>query len=194
MPDTADHFDVVKERVLAEFASQGFGTEPLSFQEAMRLRAYAKDRTDLERENLSMEQAIWKALYAGLTEELRRSSSESMTEIEALEKRRDNLEDLGTAIAARLNSDPHDFGSRVWWGFIIIGLLVGWMRSSDIWSIVLHGLAFFIAGMFFCIFAIESSAVQSWIAILVHKGVGDNRLSYWLYSRALGRNADGSAR
>lgn len=185
MPDAAEDFGAVKERVLAEFATRGFGSKALSFKEAMELREYAGVRTHLHSENLTMEQAIWKSLYEGLTEELRKSSPESLAEIESLEKGRDNLQDLQKILAAKLNARPHDLGIRAWWGFIIIGLLVGWMRSSDVWLILLCGLAFWIAGMFFCIFAIDSAEVQSKIAIFLHRRLGEKRISAWLMHRAL---------
>ena len=79
-----------------------------------------------------------------------------MAAIEALEKRRDNLQDLQEAMATKTKASPHDYGTRAWWGFVIVGLLVGWMRSPDVWSLLLYGFAFWIAGMFFCIFAIHS--------------------------------------
>ena len=106
MSDATEDFDAIKKRVLAEFATKGFGSEALSFKKAMELREYAKARTDLHSENLTMEQAIWKSLYDGLTEELRKSSPDSMAEIEALEKKRDNLVNLQEMIAARLKARP----------------------------------------------------------------------------------------
>ena len=185
MSDAAEDFGAVKERVLAEFATKGFGSKALPFEEAMELREYAKARTHLYSDSLTMEQAIWKSLYEGLTEELRKSSPESLAEIESLEKRRDSLQDLQKMMAAKMNARPHDLGIRAWWGFIIIGLLVGWMRSSDVWSTLLYGLAFSIAGMFFCIFAIDSAEVQSKIAILLHHRLAERRISAWLMHRAL---------
>jgi hypothetical protein len=185
MPDAAEEFDSATERVLAEFATKGFGTEPLSFKQGMELRAYAKARTNLHSDNLTVEQAIWKSLYEGLTEELRKSSPESMAQIEALEERRDNVEALQQMMAAKRNAHPHDFGIRVWWGFVIIGLLVGWMRSSDLRAIPLYGLAFWIAGMFFSIFALDSAEVQSKIAIFLYHSLRERHISEWLYHRAL---------
>jgi hypothetical protein len=45
-------------------------------------------------------------------------------------------------------------------------------------------LAFWIAGMFFCIFAVDSAEVQSKIAIFLNR-VGVRRISKWLYIRSL---------
>jgi len=185
MSDASEDFYAVKERVLAEFATKGFGSKALSFKEAVELREYAKARTDLRSENLTMEQAIWKSLFEGLTAELRKSSPDSIAEIEALEKRRDNLLDLQETMASKMKARPHDFGIRAWSGFVIIGLLVGWMRSSDVWSILLHGLAFWIAGLFFCIFAIDSAEVKSKIAIFLYNRLGEKHISEWLQHRAL---------
>ena len=185
MSNGPETFDAVKERILAEFDTQGFGDENLSFQKAMKLREYAKARTDLHAQHPAMEQAIWKSLYDGLTEELRKASPDSMAEIEALEKRRNDLQNLEEVMSAKMKARPHDFGIRAWWGFVIIGLLVGWMRSPDFWSIMLYGFAFWIAGMFFGIFAIDSAEAQSKIAIFLYHRLGEKRISNWLYHRAL---------
>src|ERR1039457_6916739 len=127
-----------------------------------------------------MEQAIWKSLYDGLTEELRKSSPESMAEVEALEGRRNDLQDLQQTMAAKLKVRPHDLGVRVWWGFVIIGMLVGWMRSPEVESALLYGLLFWVAGMCFCIWAIDSAEVQSKIAIFLNKRFGEKQISAWL--------------
>jgi hypothetical protein len=108
-----------------------------------------------------------------------------MAEIESLEKRRNDLQCLQEAMAARMKAQPRDSGVRVWWGSIIIGLLVGWMRSPDLRSIILYGLGFSIVGLLFCIFAIESAEVQSRIAIFLYHRLGEKRISNWLYHRAL---------
>ena len=185
MSDAAEDFNAVKNRILTEFGTKGFGSKALSFNEAMKLREYAKARTDFHSENLTMEQAIWKSLYDGLSEELRQSSPEPMAEIEALEGRRDSLEGLQQMMTAKMKVRPNDFGIPVWWGFVIVGLLVGWMRSRDVWSILLYGLASWTAGMFFCIFAIHSAVVQSKIAIFLYHRFGETHFSEWLYHRAL---------
>ena len=185
MPTDSNDFNVVKERILAEFAAQGFVKKPLSFQKMMELREYAKARTDLQATNPTAEQVIWKELFNFLTERLSKASPEStMAKIDATEKERDDLQSLQAAMEAKLKARPHDFGVRAWWGFVIIGLLVGWMRSANLWSIALCGFAFCIAGMFFCIFALDSAEVQSKIAIFLH-GLGQKRISNWLYTRAL---------
>jgi hypothetical protein len=119
-----------------------------------------------------------------MSEEPQKSPPDSTTEIERLEARRDELLRLKEAMTAKLKARPNDYGVRAWWGFVIIGLLVGWIRSSDVWSILLFGLAFWIAGMFFCVFALDSAEVQSKIAIFLHK-LGENHVSKWLHNRAL---------
>jgi hypothetical protein len=139
MPDRQKDLEAVKARILAEFNAQGFGEEPLSFRKAMELREYAKARTDLHSENLTMEQAIWKLMYDGVTEELRKASPEWMTEIESLEKRRDDLSKAQAAMPAKLKANPHDFGVRTWWGFVIIGVLVGWIRGVNLRFMAVFG-------------------------------------------------------
>jgi hypothetical protein len=119
-----------------------------------------------------------------MSDELHKSPPDSTTEIERLEVRRDELLRLQEMMTAKLKACPNDYGLRAWWGFAIIGLLVGWFRSSDVWSILLYGLAFWIAGMFFCIFVLDSAEVQSKIAIFLHR-LGEDRVSKWLYHRAL---------
>ena len=178
-------FDIAKERILAEFADQGFRDRALSFQKAMELREYAKARTDLHSDNLTMEQTIWKSLYDGLTEELRKASPDSMADIEALEKKQDDLKNFQELMSAKMKARPHDYGTRAWWGFVIIGLLIGWMRSSSLFSVLLHGLGFLVAGMFFSIFVLESAEVQSKLAIFLFHRFGEKRVSNWLYNRAL---------
>lgn len=185
MSDGPETFDAVKKRIFVEFAAQGFGDENLSFQKAIELREYARARTAPNAQNPTMEQAIWTSLYDGLTQELRKASPDSMAEIESLEKRRNDLQNLQEVMAAKMKIRPHDFGVRVWWGFIIIGFLIGWMRSPGLWSVMLYGLAFWIAGMFFCIFAIDSAEVQSKIAIFLYHRLREKRISNWLYHRAL---------
>lgn len=111
-------------------------------------------------------------------------SPDSTAEIERLEAQRDELVRVQEAMKAKLKARPNDYGTRTWWGFVIIGLLVGWMRASGVWAILSYGLVFWIAGMFFCIFALDSAEVQSKIAIILNR-LGENRISKWLYQRAL---------
>ena len=119
-----------------------------------------------------------------MSDKLHNAVPDSKTEIERLAARRDELLRLQEMMTAKLKACPNDYGVRAWWGFVIIGLLVGWIRSSHVWSILLYGLAFWSAGMFFCVFALESVEVQSRIAIFLRK-LGEDRISTWLYHRAL---------
>jgi hypothetical protein len=119
-----------------------------------------------------------------MTEELRKAPPASMTEIERLEKQRKNLERLRQAMEAKLKAHPHDYGVKVWWGFVIAGLLVGWLHSRDVGSTLMFGLTFWVAGMFFCVFAIDSAEVESKIAIFLNR-IGVKRIAEWLYTRAL---------
>lgn len=111
--------------------------------------------------------------------------SDSMSNIEDLEKRRIELENLREIMSAKFKARPNDFGIWAWWGSLILGLLVGWIRSSDFWTILRYGFAFWVAGCFFCIFALDSAEVQSKIAIFLYRRLGEKRISHWLYVRAL---------
>ena len=183
MSESTD-YEIVKERVLTEYYAKVNGRTALSFSESMELREYAESHTDLRSECLTPEQDVWKSLHIGLTEELRKAGPDLMAQIEALEERREKLEHLDEKMAAKMKACPNDYGVRVWWGFVIIGLLIGWMRSPDIGSILLNAGAFWIAGAFFCIFAVDSAEVQSRIAIFLQK-LRVNQVSEWLYKRAL---------
>lgn len=108
----------------------------------------------------------------------------SAEEMKSLEARRTELLSLQEAMAAKSKARPNDFGVRAWWAFVIIGLLIGWMRAATVWSILLCGLAFWVAGIFFCVFVLDSAEVQSKIAISLHR-LGEGRISKWLYQRAL---------
>jgi hypothetical protein len=119
-----------------------------------------------------------------MSDELHKSPPDSTKEIESLEARRDELLRLQEAITAKLKARPNDYGVRAWWGFVIVGLLVGGLRAFDVQSILLYGFVFWIAGMFFSVFALDSAEVQSKIAIFLHK-LGERRISKWLANRAL---------
>jgi hypothetical protein len=177
-------FDAVKERILAEFTAQGFG-KTLSFKEAMDLRAYARDRTNLHSDELTLEQSIWKVLYEAMTETCRKAAPEEMGKIERLEERRDDLDALIEMMRAKLPAGHHDYGMKVWRASVIIGILVGWIRSPDLQTILLYGLIFWAAGIFVCIFVIDSAEVQSKLAIFIYHKLRMERLATWLYSRAL---------
>ncbi len=123
------------------------------------------------------------ASRAAMPDELDNPSPGSGAEIERLESQRDELLRLQETITAKLKARPNDYGTRAWWAFVIIGLLVGWIRASSVWSTLLFGLVFWIAGMFFCVFALNSAEVQSKIAIFLQR-LGENRISKWLYQRA----------
>ena len=115
-----------------------------------------------------------------------------MTDADSLEKRRDKLASLQEKILAKRTAHPHDFGTRVWWAFVIFGALVGWLRSSTSMSILIHTAAFWVAGLFFCIFALDSAEVQSRVAIFLYKRSREKRVSAWLYERALTIRQEGT--
>jgi hypothetical protein len=88
---------------------------------------------------------------------------------ESLLARRDELLRLQQAMVEKLKAHPHDYGVRIWWGFVIIGLLVGWIRIASIGSVLRYGFAFWVAGMLFSVFALGSAEVQSKLAIALKK-------------------------
>lgn len=119
-----------------------------------------------------------------MSNDSRNSAPNPNAEIERLQDRRDELLHLQEMMEKKLKAAPNDFGVRALWGFLIIGFLVGWMRERDVWSIFLYGAVFWVAGLFFCIFALDSAEVQSKIAIFLNK-LGEKHISKWLYQRAL---------
>ena len=183
MSESSD-YEAVKKRVLTEYYAKVNGRTALSFSESMELREYVKSHTDLRVECLTPEQDVWKSLHIGLTEELRKAGPDLMAQIEALEERRERLEHLDEKMAAKMKACPNDYGVRVWWGFVILGFIIGWIRSPDIGSNLLYAGAFWTAGTLFCIFVVDSAEVQSKIAFSLSK-LRMKRISEWLYNRAL---------
>lgn len=110
--------------------------------------------------------------------------SEESPEVKNLVERRNELLRLQEAMAAKLKARPHDYGIKAWWGFVIIGILVGWIQAATIGSILRYAIAFWIAGMCFAVFALDSAEAESKIAIVLNK-LGARRLAAWLYQRAL---------
>ncbi len=184
MPEPTD-FEAIKQRVLAEYAAQVNGRKALSFKETMELREYAKSRTDFIAEHLTAEQTVWKALYESLTEQAREVAPNLMIEIETIEKQRDDLLYILTMMAAKRKALPHDYGVRVWWGFVIVGLLVGWMDSPKVGSILSFGVIFWIGGMLCCVFALDSAEVQGNIALFLYHKLNMKKTALWLYNRAI---------
>ena len=184
MPEPSN-FEAIKQRVLAEYDAQVNSRTVLSFKETMELREYAKSRTDLIAEQLTAEQTVWKALYVSLTEEARRAAPDLLAEIEVLEKKQKDLLYVLTMMAAKRKANPHDYGVRVWWGFVIVGLLIGWMDSPKVGSILSFGVTFWLGGMLFCVFALDSPEVQGNIALFLYHKLNMKRTALWLYNRAI---------
>src|SRR4051812_20004647 len=120
-----EEFAAAIERVMAEYAAKVAGRPKLTIQDTFEIRQYAKSRTDLGCCDLTAEQAAWKALFVSLTEQLRESAPDLMAEIEPAEQKADDLQSLQTTIQEKLIADPHDYGFRIPFGFLIIGGLVG---------------------------------------------------------------------
>ena len=175
---------VALEHVKAEFADRVAGRPQLTIQDTFEIRQYAKSRTDLGSGNLTAEQAAWKALFTGLTEQLRETAPEVMAEVEPLERKADDLHSLQTAMLEKLKAHPHDYGFKVPCGFLIIGALLGWFRDPSVWSMMVCGIVSLIAGFLFSIFLANSATVQSAVAIRLNQ-IGLERIAQWLYKRAL---------
>ena len=184
MPESTD-FEGTKQRVLAEYDAKVNGRKALSFKETMELREYAKSHTDLIAEQLTAEQTVWKALYTSLTEAARKAAPDLFGEIEVLEKKQEDVLYVQTMMAAKRKAHPNDYGVRVWWGFVIVGLLVGWMDSPKVGSILSFGVTFWLGGMLFCVFALDSAEVQGRIALFLYHKLNMKKAAGWLYDRAI---------
>ena len=177
-------FAAALEHVKAEFAARVAGKPQLTIQDTFEIRQYAKSRTDLGGDDLTAEQAAWKALFRSLTDQLRETAPEMMAEVEPLERKADDLHSLQTAMHEKLKSHPHDYGFGVPFGFLIMGALLGWLRVPSLWAIMVSGIVSLIAGFLFSIFVADSATVQSVLAIRLNK-IGLERIAQWLYKRAL---------
>ena len=181
---TEDEFAAALQNVKAEFAAKVGARPQLTVQESMEIRDYAKSRTHLGSHDLTAEQAAWKALYDGLTEELRKSAPDVMAEVEPLERQMDSLQSLQGLMKTKLEAHPNDLGYRVPTGFLIVGGLIGWFINSSVWSVVVSGFASWIAGVLVAVFVTDSAKVQSDLAIRLDR-VGWKRTAHWLYTSAL---------
>lgn len=177
-------YDAALGSVLAEFNGKFAGKKQLDLKDLCEFRRYAKSCTDLHAEDLTPEEAAWKTMYQFLTAELDKMAPGLLREIEPHLNHLHNIDKLQEMMEAKLKARPHDLGFKVSWGFLIGGLLVGWLRSSDAASAFLYGLIFWIAGLLFSIFVLDSAFVQSVIAIGLGK-IGLQAISNWLYWRAV---------
>ncbi len=109
---------------------------------------------------------------------------DSTAEAEQFRARRDELLRLQAAMTETLKARPHDYGIRAWWGFVAIGILVGFLRRGSVETVFGYGFAFWIAGLCFSVFVLDSAEVQSKAAIVANK-FGARRVASWLYQRAL---------
>src|SRR6266567_4877509 len=144
-----------------------------------KLREYAKSRTSLRSADLTAEEAAWKFVYYSLTDTLRQNAPEMMTQVEPLEATVQTDQDLADAIEAKLKACPNDYGFKVPCGFLMVGGLIGWIRSG-VWSVVPYGIVFCIAGLLFSIFAMDSAIVQATVAIRLHR-LRFKGIAHWLY-------------
>jgi len=177
-------YDAALRSVLAEFNAKFAGKEQLDLKDLCEFRRYAKSCTDLRAEDLTSEEAAWKTMYQFLTAELEKMAPGLLREIEPHQNHLDNLDKLQEMMEAKLKARPHDLGFKVSWGFLIGGFSVGWLRSSNVASILAYGLSFWIAGVLFSMFILDSGFVQSVIAIGLGK-IGLRAISNSLYWRAV---------
>ncbi|MCC6862552.1 MAG: hypothetical protein IT158_28515 [Bryobacterales bacterium] len=185
MTPDSDDYTAAEKRVLAEYATQLNGRVILSAEEIFELREYAKSRTNLYSDQLAPDQLIWKQLYQVLSEQLRRLSTETMAKVEHLESERDGLKSLEGMIAAKLAARPRDYGVRAWWGFVILGASIGWVRSAELLTSVLYGLASSSIGVLFAIFVLDSAEVQARVGIFLCNRMRMEGVGKWLYRRSL---------
>ncbi len=167
-----------------EYLSMVGDRKSLTFREMYEIRLAAKAKTKLNTDDVTHEEAAWKAIYGIITDQLRETHAETMREIEKTEDDLDKTRTLRDMMIKKLQAHPNDYGRHAMWGFPIIGLLVGWLRSQNLISILVHAVVFSIAGLLFALFALDSADVQSRTAILLSR-LGLNRIPHWLYQRAL---------
>jgi hypothetical protein len=177
---TPDEYEAAKTRVLAEISTKAGGQE-VSPAKAVELRRWIQERTDLDSDNGTAEQAAWRDLYLSLT----KIAASTHPELSGFVRKIENLQAVGRLSMEKRKRHPNDYGTRAWWGFIIMGLLVGWIRSTDPATILLYGFAFCVAGLLFAIFALDSMYVQSVVAIFLYKRLRLTWLGHKLYERAL---------
>jgi len=157
-------------------------TYPL--EKIIDLRSYAKSRTSLESEPLTAEQAAWKVMFSSLTELLRTNAPELLAKLDEFEQKNDALESLEYALQHYKAAHPHDYGFTVAVGFMIVGGLLGFLRSPGIGSVLFSGVVSWIAGLLFSIFVMNSAAVQIRIGFKL-EGTVLTRLGRWLIYHAL---------
>jgi hypothetical protein len=170
--------------VWAEFTAKFAGKDQLDVKDLCEFRRYAKSCTDLNSENLTSEEAAWKMMYEYLTAEVEKIAPGLLKEIQPHHDELDNIERLQEMITAKLKARPNDLGFKVSWGFLVVGPLVGWLKSSDFALTLLHGLAFWVAGLLFSILILDSAFVQSVTGICLGK-IGLRAISNWLSWRSL---------
>jgi hypothetical protein len=170
--------------VWAEFNARFADKEQLNVKELCEFRRYAKSCTDLQSEDLTPEEAAWKMMYDYLTAQVETLAPGLLKEIQPVHERLDNIERLEEMIDAKLKARPNDLGFKVSWGFLIAGLVVGWLRSSDFALTLLHGFVFWVAGLLFSIFILDSALVQGVTGDCFGK-IGLRAIANWLRYRSL---------
>ena len=113
-----------------EFAALIFATESLSFDGAMRLRAYAGERTNFN--GFAYEQSgretVWMSLFNGMTHQLEEAFPDEMRLAEEHEALKRVLEK--TVERSKLSQPKWDY-----WGILVAGGIVGAIVVLALWLI-----------------------------------------------------------
>jgi hypothetical protein len=166
----------------------------LTVQQAYEMRRDIASKTDhLHSDNLTPEQEARKLLHEGLTNALREAAPEIMANVEPLEEEMRNLENLKRLMEASMAAHPHDQGFQVLYGGLVLGAVIGWLRSKTIEDALVDGVLGGLAALFCSIFVLDSPYVQSVLGISANR-IGLKQLGHWLYSRSLGFRPIGSGR
>lgn len=174
------------EKVKAIYFEQVGDRKNISCKEAIDLRNFVKTHITNDDQDNSPEQLAWKALYDGLTKELHEKYPETMWKVEPLLEKMENLKLAEYTIKSRLQAKPNDYGYRLLLFMTIIGLVVGWQETNSYLLSICTGVLFFVVALISCIFVINSPGVQSTLALLLYHKFKMEKLSKWLYARALG--------
>jgi hypothetical protein len=168
----------------AEFNAKFADKEQLNVKDLCEFRRYAKSCTDLHSEDLTPEEAAWKMMYEFLTAEVETIAPGLLEQVQPHHEHLDNIERLEEMIDAKMKARPNDLGFKISWGFLIAGVIVGWLRSSDFALTLLHGFVFWVAGLLFSIFMLGSAIVQGVTGDWLGK-IGLRAIANWLRYRSL---------
>jgi hypothetical protein len=173
-----------RERI-AQLESRLSAGPPLTVQQAFEMRRDIASKTNLNSDDLTARARARKLLHQGLTNALCEAAPDMMAHVEPIEEEMRNVENLKRLIEASMAAHPHDQGFRVAYAGLVIGAVIGWIRTKAIESVLLDGIMGGLAGVFCSILFLDSPHVQSVSGIAANR-IGLKRLGHWLYSRSLG--------